>query len=61
MCTDPRSMIWRRRDTERRLAQDVDVRGASASVDGAPYLVRLSFDRDDRSRSPANGEQPVGR
>jgi len=54
-------MIWRRRDTERRLAEDVDVWVASASLDGAPYLVRLSFDRDGRSRPLANGEQPVGR
>lgn len=47
MCADPRSPIWRRRDTERRLADDdVDVWVASASPGGSPYLVPLSFDWD---------------
>lgn len=46
MCADPRSPIWRRRDTERRLAHDVDVWVSSASPDGTPYLVPLSFDWD---------------
>jgi hypothetical protein len=43
---EPRSGAQRRRDTERRLAHDVDVWIATASADGAPYLVPLSFDWD---------------
>lgn len=46
MCADPRSPVWRRRDTERRLAHDVDVWVSSAAPDGTPYLVPLSFDWD---------------
>jgi hypothetical protein len=42
----PRSGAERRRDTERRLARDIDLWVASASQDGAPYLVPLSFDWD---------------
>ena len=34
----------RRRDTEHRFTHDKDVWVASASADGAPYLVPLSFD-----------------
>jgi hypothetical protein len=36
----------RRRDTDHRLTHDIDVWVASASADGAPYLVPLSFDWD---------------
>ncbi len=36
----------RRRDTEHRLESDVDLWVATASPDGAPYLVPLSFDWD---------------
>jgi hypothetical protein len=43
---DPRSRAQRRRDTEHRLTHDIDVWVASASADGAPYLVPLSFDWD---------------
>jgi Pyridoxamine 5'-phosphate oxidase len=46
MSADPRSRAQRRRDTEHRLAHDIDVWVASASADGAPYLVPLSFDWD---------------
>jgi hypothetical protein len=46
MSADPRSRAQRRRDTEHRLNHDVDVWVASASADGAPYLVSLSFDWD---------------
>ena len=46
MSADPRSRAQRRRDTERRLTRDIDVWVASASADGAPYLVPLSFDWD---------------
>jgi pyridoxamine 5'-phosphate oxidase-like protein len=43
----PRSRARRRRDTEHRLAHDVDLWVASASVAGAPHLVPLSFDWED--------------
>ena len=46
MSADPRSRAPGRRDTEHRLTHDIDVSVASASADGAPYLVPLSFDRD---------------
>jgi len=46
MSTDPRPRPVRRSDTEHRLAHDVDVWVASASADGAPFLVPLSFDWD---------------
>ena len=46
MSPDPRSPAERRRDTEHRLADDVDVWVASASPEGVPYLVPLSFDWD---------------
>ena len=46
MTADPRSPAKRRRDTEHRLNHDVDVWVASASPDGVPYLVPLSFDWD---------------
>ena len=46
MSAAPRSRAQRRRDTEHRLAHDVDLWVASASADGAPYLVPLSFDWD---------------
>ena len=42
MTADPRSPAQRRRDTEQRLAHDVDLWVASASADGLPYLVPLS-------------------
>jgi hypothetical protein len=46
MSADPRSRARRRSDTEHRLTHDVDVWVASASAEGAPYLVPLSFDWD---------------
>ncbi|NKQ58845.1 pyridoxamine 5'-phosphate oxidase family protein [Amycolatopsis sp. K13G38] len=42
----PRSRAQRRRDTEHRLGHDVDLWVATASADGTPYLVPLSFDWD---------------
>jgi hypothetical protein len=57
-----RSRPERRRDTEHRLNHDIDVWVASASADGAPYLVPLSFDWDDEAllvATPANS--PTGR
>ena len=62
MCADPRSPIWRRRDTERRLAHDVDVWVSSASPDGTPYLVPLSFDWDGTALLLATlADSPTGR
>jgi hypothetical protein len=62
MCADPRSLIWRRRDTERRLAEDVDVWVSSASPDGTPHLVPLSFDWDGTALLLATpADSPTGR
>jgi hypothetical protein len=38
--------VQRRTDTEHRLTHDIDVWVASASAEGVPYLVPLSFDWD---------------
>ncbi|MFF8833815.1 pyridoxamine 5'-phosphate oxidase family protein [Streptomyces sp. NPDC015130] len=60
--TAPRTRAQRRHDTEQRLAHDVDVWVATASPDGAPYLVPLSFDWDGEAllvSTPANS--PTGR
>ena len=46
MTAEPRPRADRRRDTEHRLTNDIDVWVASASADGKPYLVPLSFDWD---------------
>jgi hypothetical protein len=46
MTAEPRSRADRRRDTEHRLTNDIDAWVASASADGKPYLVPLSFDWD---------------
>jgi hypothetical protein len=57
-----RSRAERRRDTERRLAQDIDVWVSSASLDGAPYLVPLSFDWDGEALLLATpADSPTGR
>lgn len=58
----PRSRAQRRRDTEHRLAHDVDLWVASASADGTPYLVPLSFDWDGESLLVATPtKSPTGR
>jgi hypothetical protein len=58
----PRSQAQRRRDTERRLAQDVDLWVASAAPDGAPYLLPLSFDWDGEALLLATpADSPTGR
>lgn len=44
MSDDPRPPAQRRRDTEYLLTHEVDLWMATASPDGAPYLVPLSFD-----------------
>ena len=60
--TDPRSRSERRRDTEHRLIHDIDVWVASASADGAPYLVPLSFDWDGEALLIATpADSPTGR
>jgi Pyridoxamine 5'-phosphate oxidase len=59
---EPRSRAQRRRDTEERLTHDVDVWVASASPDGAPYLVPLSFDWDGEALLLATpADSPTGR
>jgi hypothetical protein len=56
MRAGPRSRAQRRRDTEHRLTHDIDAWVASASADGAPYLVPLSFDWDGETlRRPLAG------
>lgn len=58
----PRPRTVRRRDTEHRLAHDVDVWVASASRDGVPYLVPLSFDWDGETLLVATpADSPTGR
>ncbi|MFG2342411.1 pyridoxamine 5'-phosphate oxidase family protein [Streptomyces yangpuensis] len=58
----PRSRAQRRLDTEHRLAHDVDVWVATASTDGMPYLVPLSFDWDGRALLVATpADSPTGR
>ncbi len=58
----PRFRTQRRRDTEHRLIHDIDVWVASASVDGAPYLVPLSFDWDGEALLVATPtDSPTGR
>ena len=58
----PRSSPQRRRDTEHRLAHDVDVWVATAAPDGAPYLVPLSFDWDGEALLLATPkDSPTGR
>ena len=62
MSADPRSRDQRRSDTEQRLAQDVDVWVATASADGAPYLVPLSYDWDGEALLLATpADSPTGR
>ena len=62
MTTAPRSRSERRRDTEHRLTHDIDVWVASASADGAPYLVPLSFDWEDGALLIATpADSPTGR
>ena len=62
MSADPRSRAQRRRDTEHRLSHDIDIWVASASADGAPYLVPLSFDWDgERLLVATPAASPTGR
>ncbi|URM98473.1 pyridoxamine 5'-phosphate oxidase family protein [Actinomadura madurae] len=58
----PRTREQRRRDTEHRLAHDVDLWVATASADGVPYLVPLSFEWDGETLLLATpAESPTGR
>ena len=62
MTDEPRSRAQRRRDTEARLARDVDLWVATATGDGVPHLVPLSFDWDGESllvSTPA--DSPTGK
>ena len=60
--TTPRSRAQRRRDTERRLAHDVDLWVASAAADGTPHLIPLSFDWDGEALLLATpADSPTGR
>ena len=62
MSADPRSRAERRRDTEHRLTHDIDLWVASASADGSPYLVPLSFDWDGEALLVATPtDSPTGR
>jgi len=62
MNADPRPRAQRRRDTEHRLAHDIDVWVATASTDGAPFLVPLSFDWDGAALLVATPtDSPTGR
>jgi len=62
MAPEPRPRARRRRDTEHRLNHDVDLWVATASADGAPYLVPLSFDREDEALLVATPtDSPTGR
>ncbi len=57
-----RTRAQRRRDTEARLNTDVDLWVASASADGIPYLVPLSFDWDGKTLLLATpAASPTGR
>lgn len=62
MTATPRSRARRRADTEHRLTSDVDLWVASASDDGVPYLVPLSFDWDGEALLLATpADTPTGR
>jgi hypothetical protein len=62
MSAERRSRAQRRLDTEHRLGNDVDVWVASASADGAPYLLPLSFDWDGEALLIATpADSPTGR
>ncbi|MFC7406685.1 pyridoxamine 5'-phosphate oxidase family protein [Georgenia alba] len=57
-----RSREERRRDTEHRLNHDVDLWVATASGDGTPFLVPLSFDWDgDAILVSTPAQSPTGR
>ena len=58
----PRRPGERRRDTEHRLARDVDLWVATAAPDGTPHLVPLSFEWDGATLLLATtADGPTGR
>ncbi|MFJ8430200.1 pyridoxamine 5'-phosphate oxidase family protein [Kitasatospora sp. NPDC094019] len=60
--TGPRTLAERRQDVERRLAADVDVWVATASPEGMPHLVPLSYDQDGGALLLATPvDSPTGR
>jgi hypothetical protein len=62
MTAQPRTRARRRLDTEHRLTHDVDLWVATASPDGAPYLVPLSFHWDGETLLMATPtDSPTGR
>ncbi|WP_433221982.1 pyridoxamine 5'-phosphate oxidase family protein [Dactylosporangium sp. CS-047395] len=62
MNPEPRSRQQRQDDTRARLGQDVDLWVATASGDGVPYLVPLSFDWDGAALLIAtSADSPTGR
>ena len=62
MSAGPRTRAQRRRDTEQRLTHDIDLWVASASAEGGPYLVPLSFDWDGEALLMATPtDSPTGR
>ncbi len=62
MTAPPRPGHQRRRDTEHRLHTDVDLWVATASQDGSPYLIPLSFDWDGEALLLATPrDSPTGR
>ena len=62
MADAPRDTAQRKQDTLTRLANDVDVWVASASSDGEPYLVPLSFTWDGTRLTVTTPEaSPTGR
>jgi Pyridoxamine 5'-phosphate oxidase len=62
MIAEARPRAQRRRDTEHRLTHDIDLWLASASPDGTPYLVPLSFDWDGEALLVATPtDSPTGR
>ncbi|MEU4241775.1 pyridoxamine 5'-phosphate oxidase family protein [Actinoplanes sp. NPDC026619] len=62
MTAAPRSREQRRLDTERRLAHDVDLWVATASADGVPWLIPLSFEWDGQTLLLATSAiSPTGR
>ncbi len=61
MTAEPRSKAQRRRDTEHRLAHDVDLWVATASATGEPFLTPLSFDWDGKALLLATpADSPTG-
>ena len=62
MTADPRPPARRRQDTEHRLDHDVDCWVATASADGVPHMIPLSFDWDGTALLLATpADSPTGR